>query len=38
MTFAPEWLTGSQNLNTSNPLYLWLYLAVRVNALGRCLI
>ena len=21
MTFVPEWLTGSQNLNTSNPLY-----------------
>ncbi|KAG0126008.1 Emopamil-binding protein [Tuber indicum] len=26
MTFAPEWLTGSQNLNTSNPMYTWLYL------------
>jgi len=21
MTFVPEWLSGSQNLNTSNPLY-----------------
>ena len=26
MTFAPEWLTGSQNLDTSSPLYLWVYL------------
>ncbi|XP_052785155.1 emopamil-binding protein-like [Mya arenaria] len=26
MTFCPEWLTGSPNLNTSNPLYLWVYL------------
>ncbi|KAL4250621.1 EBP family protein [Abortiporus biennis] len=26
MTFAPEWLTGSVALNTSNPLYLWVYL------------
>ncbi|KAF9049527.1 Emopamil-binding protein [Hymenopellis radicata] len=26
MTFCPEWLTGSENLNTSNPLYLWVYL------------
>ncbi|PWW74287.1 Emopamil-binding protein [Tuber magnatum] len=26
MTFAPEWLTGSQNLDTSNPMYTWLYL------------
>ncbi|TFY81140.1 hypothetical protein EWM64_g2877 [Hericium alpestre] len=29
MTFCPEWLTGSPNLNTSNPLYLWVYLFVR---------
>jgi Sec-independent protein secretion pathway component TatC len=27
MTFAPEWLTGSPNLDTSNWMYLWLYLA-----------
>lgn len=26
MTFAPEWLTGSTSLDTSNPIYLWLYL------------
>lgn len=26
MTFAPEWLTGSSNLATSNPLYMWVYL------------
>jgi len=26
MTFGPEWLTGSQNLDVSNPLYLWVYL------------
>lgn len=28
MTFCPEWLTGSPNLNTSNALYLWVYLVV----------
>ena len=28
MTFCPEWLTGSPNLNTSNGLYLWVYLVV----------
>jgi hypothetical protein len=28
MTFCPEWLTGSPNLNTSNPLFLWVYLFV----------
>ncbi|KIK04094.1 hypothetical protein K443DRAFT_676223 [Laccaria amethystina LaAM-08-1] len=28
MTFCPEWLVGSPNLNTSNPLYLWVYLAL----------
>jgi EXPERA (EXPanded EBP superfamily) len=26
MTFAPEWLSGSQNLDTSNFMYLWVYL------------
>ena len=26
MTFAPEWLTGNRNLNTSSPMYLWVYL------------
>ncbi|KAL4897988.1 Emopamil-binding protein [Aspergillus ambiguus] len=26
MTFAPEWLTGSAQLETSNPVYLWFYL------------
>ncbi|EGN98371.1 hypothetical protein SERLA73DRAFT_183338 [Serpula lacrymans var. lacrymans S7.3] len=26
MTFCPEWLTGSPSLDTSNPLYLWVYL------------
>ncbi|KAF5369121.1 hypothetical protein D9615_010424 [Tricholomella constricta] len=26
MTFCPEWLTGSKNLDTSNPLFLWVYL------------
>ncbi|KXS09177.1 emopamil binding protein-like protein [Gonapodya prolifera JEL478] len=26
MTFAPEWVNGSPALNTSNPIYLWLYL------------
>jgi hypothetical protein len=33
MTFCPEWLTGSPNLVTSNPLYLWVYLTVRRNIL-----
>ncbi|KAL1682234.1 Emopamil-binding protein, partial [Schizophyllum commune] len=28
MTFCPEWLTGSPSLDTSNPLYLWVYLWV----------
>ena len=32
MTFAPEWLTGSHNLDTSSPFYLWVYL-VFFNAL-----
>lgn len=26
VTFGPEWITGSHSLNTSNPLYLWVYL------------
>jgi len=26
MTFCPEWLIGSPTLNTSNALYLWVYL------------
>ncbi|THH20551.1 hypothetical protein EW146_g853 [Bondarzewia mesenterica] len=26
MTFCPEWITGSPNLDTSNPLFLWVYL------------
>ncbi|XP_075448064.1 emopamil-binding protein-like [Ascaphus truei] len=26
MTFCPDWLNGSPNLNTSNWLYLWVYL------------
>lgn len=26
MTFAPEWLTGSEQLATEDPVYLWLYL------------
>ncbi|KAL6059106.1 EBP like [Balamuthia mandrillaris] len=26
MTFCPEWLSGSQSLDTSNTLYLWVYL------------
>ena len=33
LTFGPEWLTGSPNLDTSNALYLWVYLVVRVLAL-----
>ncbi|KAF8527470.1 Emopamil-binding protein [Hysterangium stoloniferum] len=28
MTFAPSWLEGSANLNTSNWLYFWVYLVV----------
>lgn len=28
MTFCPEWLTGNPNLDTSNPLYFWVYLMV----------
>lgn len=26
MTFAPEWLTGSPNLDGSNFMYFWVYL------------
>ena len=26
MTFAPEWLSGSPNLDTSNFMYFWVYL------------
>lgn len=26
MTFAPEWLSGSEALATEDPVYLWLYL------------
>ncbi|KAF2423703.1 Emopamil-binding protein [Tothia fuscella] len=26
MTFAPEWLSGSPNLDTGNFMYLWVYL------------
>lgn len=26
MTFAPEWLTGSTQLETNDPVYLWFYL------------
>lgn len=26
MTFCPDWLIGSPHLNTSNGLYLWVYL------------
>ena len=28
MTFCPEWLSGSPNLDTANWLYLWVYLAL----------
>lgn len=26
MTFCPEWLIGSLNLDTSNFMYMWVYL------------
>ena len=26
MTFAPEWLSGCENLDTGSALYLWVYL------------
>ena len=32
MTFCPEWLTGSPNLDTSNVLFLWVYLVVRISS------
>lgn len=35
MTFSPEWLTGSAALNTSNALYLWVYLVVSNRWLRR---
>lgn len=28
MTFAPEWVSGSQYLTTSNAFHLWVYLVV----------
>ncbi|KZT73742.1 Emopamil-binding protein [Daedalea quercina L-15889] len=28
MTFCPEWLTGSQYLNTDNVLHFWIYLVI----------
>ncbi|XP_077014301.1 emopamil-binding protein-like isoform X2 [Tamandua tetradactyla] len=28
MTFSPEWLIGSPNLNTSNWLYFWVYMVL----------
>ncbi|OSX59878.1 hypothetical protein POSPLADRAFT_1059166 [Postia placenta MAD-698-R-SB12] len=28
MTFCPEWLTGSQYLNTSNAFHFWVYLVL----------
>ena len=31
MTFCPDWLIGSPNLNTSNWLHLWVYLFVRLS-------
>ncbi|KAG7442980.1 uncharacterized protein BT62DRAFT_1009582 [Guyanagaster necrorhizus] len=30
MTFCPEWLTGSPNLNTSNALHLWFMNVISV--------
>jgi len=36
MTFCPEWLTGSPNLDVSNWLYLWVYL-VFMNVLWVCI-
>lgn len=32
MTFCPEWLTGSPNLDTSNVLNFWVYLVVRATS------
>jgi hypothetical protein len=28
VTYANEWYTGYENLDASNPLYLWVYLIV----------
>jgi len=28
MTFCPEWLSGSPNLDTANWLYLWVYITL----------
>lgn len=38
MTFCPEWLIGSPALDTSNALYLWVYLFVSIiiDGLNRC--
>ncbi|KAG8927655.1 hypothetical protein FRC02_007954 [Tulasnella sp. 418] len=36
MTFCPEWLTGSPNLVTSNPIYLWVYLFL-MNTIWVCI-
>ncbi|KAJ6621854.1 Emopamil binding protein-domain-containing protein [Mycena sp. CBHHK59/15] len=37
MTFCPEWLTGSPNLDTSNALFLWVYLVfMNVMSVRRC--
>jgi len=30
MTFCPEWITGSPNLDTSNVLDFWVYPVVRL--------
>jgi hypothetical protein len=35
MTFGPSWLEGSPSLNTSNWLYLWVYLIVRIRLSHR---
>lgn len=35
MTFSPSWLDGSPSLNTSNWLYLWVYLVVRSRSSHR---
>lgn len=37
MTFCPEWVSGSNNLDTSNALFLWVYLVVRRFFLLHCL-
>ena len=35
MTFCPEWLTGSPNLDTSNVLNFWVYLVVRATFISQ---